>query len=84
MQHCCVLLIDADLPTDTAALRTLPVSCNACTGDHGALSAGLCAGGAQQATCGRPRFLARWLTLVGSALSMRPYSSQCSLSSAQA
>jgi hypothetical protein len=34
--------------------------------------------------CGRPRFLARMLTLVGSAPSMRPYSSQCSLSSAHA
>ena len=31
-----------------------------------------------------PRFFARLETLEGSALSMRPYSSQCSLSSAQA
>lgn len=35
-------------------------------------------------TCGRPLFLARALTLEGLAFSMRPYSSQCSLSSAQA
>jgi hypothetical protein len=34
-------------------------------------------------TWGRPRFFALWLTAVGSACSMRPYSSQCSLSSAQ-
>lgn len=34
--------------------------------------------------CGKPRFLARWLTLLGSACSIRPYSSQCSLSSAHA
>ena len=33
---------------------------------------------------GSPRFLARWLTLLGSACSIRPYSSQCSLSSAHA
>jgi len=33
-------------------------------------------------TCGNPRFLARMLTLDGSACSIRPYSSQCSLSSA--
>lgn len=35
-------------------------------------------------TCGRPLFLALEDTLLGSACSIRPYSSQCSLSSAQA
>ena len=35
-------------------------------------------------TCGRPLFLALTLTFEGSAFSIRPYSSQCSLSSAQA
>jgi hypothetical protein len=34
--------------------------------------------------CGSPRFFARDDTLLGSAVSMRPYSSQCSLSSARA
>ncbi len=34
-------------------------------------------------TCGRPRFLARGDTLAGSAVNILPYSSQCSLSSAQ-
>jgi len=33
-------------------------------------------------TCGSPRFFARMLTFDGSACSIRPYSSQCSLSSA--
>lgn len=35
-------------------------------------------------TCGSPLFLALDETLLGSACSIRPYSSQCSLSSAQA
>eukprot|EP00304_Pavlova_gyrans_P014706 CAMPEP_0206065692 /NCGR_PEP_ID=MMETSP1466-20131121/59357_1 /ASSEMBLY_ACC=CAM_ASM_001126 /TAXON_ID=44452 /ORGANISM="Pavlova gyrans, Strain CCMP608" /LENGTH=73 /DNA_ID=CAMNT_0053441067 /DNA_START=750 /DNA_END=971 /DNA_ORIENTATION=- len=36
------------------------------------------------ASWGSPRFLARALTFSGSAESIRPYSSQCSLSSAHA
>jgi len=40
--------------------------------------------GIHRRTCGRPRFLARSLTLRASAWSMRPYSSQCSLSSGHA
>ena len=37
-----------------------------------------------QCTCGKPLFFALALTLAGSACNMRPYSSQCSLSSAHA
>ena len=55
-----------------------------CTGGHGASGQSYVQVLLSSVTWGRPRFLARWLTLVGSALSMRPYSSQCSLSSAQA
>ncbi len=72
-------------PDDIRRFGVLQAYIHVCVASNNCIAVPQCQEpGEDGSAWGRPRFLARWLTLVMSACRRRPCSSQCSLSSAHA